>query len=114
MTTGESPPNDGIHSSKLVYSLGVGFVGIGAIIGIANFVSTRYISLNVQFGLRLLFFFLFAGSLGLVLNIIMHGLALVGDFRKFDSQIFDISGKFFDVGMFAVFVGLSVYFPLPT
>lgn len=111
MTTDESLSNDKIHSLKLVYSLGVSFVGIGFIIGIANFVSTRYISVNMQLGLRLLFFFLLAGSLGLLFNILMHGFSLIEDFRKINSQIIYISGKFFDAGMTSVFIGLFIYLP---
>lgn len=108
--TEESESNEEIHS-QLKYSLGVGFVALGTILGISDFVSTRYMSISIKFGLYLLFLILLAGSLGLLLNILMHGFSLVKELERIRPGMIFFSKKSFDTGMIGIFLGLAVYLP---
>lgn len=91
------------------YSLAVAFGGLGGILGIANLISTRYLSRNLRMGVIMFFFVGSIGLSGLLLSILTRGLSLTAEMKQHETKLRFYSRKFFDFGTYAFFVSLLLY-----
>jgi len=99
-------------SKEFKYSIAVGFTSFVIILGIANFVSTRYLSFNQKFGLHLLIFILLTASIGFLSNILMEGLSLVKPLERVDIRAKYIASISFHWGLYSSFLAIIIYIPI--
>lgn len=98
-------------SKEFKYSIAVGFTSFVIILGIANFVSTRYLSISMKLGLTFLFSMLLMATIGVLITILMEGILLTEPLKKFSKGAKSISDAFFDWGLCSAFLAVICYLP---
>jgi hypothetical protein len=98
-------------SPRFHYALGVGFAGVAAVFGVAEYVSVKYLSLYQKMGIAFFFLVAIFGVSGLLLSVLTTGVSLARSLRDYRNVLEFLSEELYDSGMTIFALGLSFYLP---